>query len=414
MISGDYLTYNYTTPVTAPYGELWRILRRLTALDVSSPGRVAAFSDIRRNEIRLLMNRIMKRCDGEGGTATLDMKEMFIELCFNTLSMTIAGKRYYGDDVADIEEARMAQFIMKEMLRLSGNTNMADFLPFLRWADFQGLEKKFSKFKDQMDNFLQGLVDYCRQNMRSGLDNARTNPTLIEHMLTLQKEEPKLYSDQQIKAVSLVLLVAVTDTLSITLEWALSLLLNHPIIMKKVESEINANIPPNRLLTEEDLPNLPYLNNVVIETLRLYPPLPFLLPHAADVDCTVAGFDVPRGTMLLVNLWGLHRDPKLWDGPDNFVPERHEIKNKIGEKKSSCNNMIPFGVGRRGCPGIGMAHRVIGLGLGSLIQVFQWKRVDEEKIDMSELSGMNLPKAQPLLAICKPRPMIIGFSMVPS
>ena len=194
-----------------------------------------------------------------------------------------------------------------------------------------------------------------------------------------------------------VLLVAGIDTSSTTLEWAMSLLLNHPTAMERVRAEIDANVGQGRLLDEQDLPNLHYLQNVISETLRLYPPVPLLVPREASEDCVVGNYDVPQGAMLLVNAWAIHRDPKVWVNPTKFMPERFEGWSGDGYR------LIPFGAGRRGCPGVALANRVIGLALGTLIQSFEWERIGEEEVDMTEYLGLTMLKVKPLEAMCKVR-----------
>ena len=193
------------------------------------------------------------------------------------------------------------------------------------------------------------------------------------------------------------LLVAGIDTSSTTLEWAMSLLLNHPTAMERVRAEIDANVGQGRLLDEQDLPNLHYLQNVISETLRLYPPVPLLVPREASEDCVVGNYDVPQGAMLLVNAWAIHRDPKVWVNPTKFMPERFEGWGGDGYR------LIPFGAGRRGCPGVALANRVIGLALGTLIQSFEWERIGEEEVDMTEYLGLTMLKVKPLEAMCKVR-----------
>ncbi|KAL0314967.1 UNVERIFIED_CONTAM: cytochrome [Sesamum angustifolium] len=185
----------------------------------------------------------------------------------------------------------------------------------------------------------------------------------------------------------------------------MSLLLNHPEAIEKIKAEIDANVPADRLLDEQDLPKLSYMQNVITETLRLYPPVPFLIPHVASEDCTVGGYNISKGTMLLVNLWAIHRDPRLWDEPTKFMPERHETTNGEGF-------MLPFGAGRRKCPGGGIASRVLGLTLGTMIQLFEWERVSDELVDMTEGTGFSIPKVKALEAICKPRQGIEELSLV--
>lgn len=184
----------------------------------------------------------------------------------------------------------------------------------------------------------------------------------------------------------------------------MSLLLNNPNILNKVKSEIDTQIEQDHLIDELlDLPKLPYLQNIVSETLRTFPAVPLLLPHMSSQKCQINGFDVPSGTMLLVNAWAIHRDPNLWDEPTEFKPERFQTSEVDDDDDQY--KFIPFGTGRRGCPGSILGNRMVGLGLGSLIQCFDWKRVSDEEVDMMEGRGLNMPKAEPLEAMCKARPI---------
>lgn len=192
------------------------------------------------------------------------------------------------------------------------------------------------------------------------------------------------------------LIIAGTDTVAITLEWALSNLLNHQEILKKARIEIDNKIGLDRLVDEPDIVNLPYLQNIILETLRLYPAAPLLLPHLSSEDCQVGGYDMPRGTMLVMNVWAIHRDPELWEESERFKPERFD-------KEGEAQKVMPFGLGRRSCPGAGLAHRLMGLTLASLVQCFEWERVSVEQIDMREGKGVTMPKKEPLRAMCRAR-----------
>lgn len=196
------------------------------------------------------------------------------------------------------------------------------------------------------------------------------------------------------------MLFAGTDTSAVTLEWALSNLLNHPDVLKKAREELDStHIGQDRLLNESDLPNLPYLKNIILETLRLYPPAPLLIPHVSSDDITIGGFNIPRGTIVMVNSWAMQRDPRLWNDATCFKPERFD---KEGEEKK----LLAFGLGRRACPGEGLAMHSVAFTLGSLIQCFDWKRVTEEEIDMREKNWFTLSRMVPLKAVCKPRPLV--------
>lgn len=191
------------------------------------------------------------------------------------------------------------------------------------------------------------------------------------------------------------LVLAGTDTSSATIEWGMTLLLNHPHVLKKAKEELDIHVGNDRLIEESDLPKLQYLRNVVSETLRLFPVIPLSLPHMSSAYCKIGGFDIPSGTMLLTNIWAIHRDPEVWEDPHSFMPERFEI----GEHGNY--DLIPFGVGRRVCPGGGLAQRVVGLALGSLIQCFEWKRMSDAAVDTTEGKGLTMPKLVPLEAMCK-------------
>lgn len=208
-----------------------------------------------------------------------------------------------------------------------------------------------------------------------------------------------------LKKIVQVLLSAGTDTSAGTMEWAMSLLLNNPRVLKKAQTEIDKCVGYDRLIDESDLAKLPYLRCIINETLRMYPAGPLLVPHESSEDCLVGGFKVPRGTTLLVNLWAIQRDPKIWEDPNTFKPERFEGIEGVRDGF----RFMPFGSGRRGCPGEGLAMRVVGLALGSLIQCFEWERIGEEMVDMSEEAGLTLTKARPLQANCRPRPTMVNL-----
>ncbi|KAF7828671.1 cytochrome P450 81E8-like [Senna tora] len=394
FLAGKYLSYNYTTVVSSPYGDHWRNLRRITALEVLSTHRINNFAEMRKDEMKRMVQKLGEASYKE--LSKVEMKSRLSEMTFNTIMRMIAGKRYWGEDceVGDVEEARKFREMIKELGRFGGANNIGDFLPILRWFDFDGLEKKLKDFHKRVDAFLQGLID----EHRNGKQRANT---MIDHLLNLQESEPEYYTDQIIKGLILVMLLAGTDTSAVTLEWAMSSLLNHPKVLEKAKEEIDTYIGQERLIDEADVLKLPYLQNIISETYRLHPAAPLLAPHFSSDDCTIGGYDVPRDTMVLVNAWAIHRDPQLWSDPLSFKPERFE-------KEEEVNKLIPFGLGRRACPGASLAQRTIGLTLGLLIQCFEWKRVNDKEIDMTEGIGNTMPKIIPLEAMCKARQLVIN------
>lgn len=199
-----------------------------------------------------------------------------------------------------------------------------------------------------------------------------------------------------------VLLLGGTDTSALTVEWALALLLSNPPSLEKAVTELHSRIGHGRLINESDLPNLPYLNSIIKETLRLRPVGP-IIPHESAESCTISGVEVPKGTMLLVNAWAIHRDPELWPEPEAFRPERWEGKE---ERERKSGRFLAFGMGRRGCPGEGMAVRIVGIVLGALLQCFEWELGHGEELDLSEGDGLSMPMVTPLRAICRKREFV--------
>lgn len=199
------------------------------------------------------------------------------------------------------------------------------------------------------------------------------------------------------------MLGAATDTTALTLTWALSLILNNPSTLEKIRGEIDLHVGKERQVEESDINNLTYLQALVKETLRLYPPGPLLLPHECIEDCTVDGYHVTKGTRLLVNVSMIHRDPEFWSDPDAFRPERFLEEHKEVDVRGNHFNLIPFGGGRRICPGISLGLQSVQLALANLVHGFDVKKISEKPIDMTEAPGLSNVKATPLNVFLSPR-----------
>ncbi|KAK8579967.1 hypothetical protein V6N13_143112 [Hibiscus sabdariffa] len=395
LLYGKHMGNNYTSLIWDSYGENWRNLRRVSSIHLLSGNCLQLLYATRLDEVHLLLRKLYK---DQG--RTVDLKSRLFELMVNLMMRMIAGKRYYGDDVVDVEEGTRFREIMRESFLLAGASNMGDFLPVMKL--FGKLEKRMINLSKRRDTFTQELIDECRNNMKNGKESCLSidkKKNMIEVMLSLQEQEPEIYKDETIRSLMIVLLLAGTDTSAATMEWALSFLLNHPQVLHKAQAEIDAVVGQNRLIEESDLPNLPYLHCIINETFRLKPVGPLLIPHESSEECTVGGYRIPRGTMLLVNAWAIHNDPNKWEEPTKYMPERFEGL----DSSNTAFKLMPFGAGRRRCPGEGLAMRMVGLTLGSLIQCFEWERIGEELVDLTEGPGLTMPKAQPLQAKCRPR-----------
>ncbi|XP_047956719.1 cytochrome P450 81Q32-like [Salvia hispanica] len=404
LLAGKHIGYDYTSLAWTSYGDHWRNLRKVSSIEVLSAHRLQLLHGIRADEVRTMV-RASSRASAE--QRLVDMKATFFELTMNVMMRMIAGKRYYGENVEEVEEARRFREIVTETLRLA-TSHLGDFVPAARWLGVGGVEKGLVELQRKRNVFMQELVEGRKRQFRSyggGEGEEGRMKTMIEMLLALQEKEPEYYTDAIIRSLMLVMLIAGTDTSAGTMEWALSLLLNHPYALRKAQAEIDDRVGHDRLLDEADIADLPYLRCIINETLRMFPAGPLLIPHESSGECVVGGYRVPAGTMLLVNAWAMHNDPQNWDEPREFRPERFE---KLDGYRDGFR-LMPFGAGRRGCPGEPLAVRMVALGLGTLIQCFDWERPGKELVDMTEGAGLSMPRATPLMAYCKARPVAAGL-----
>ncbi|KAJ3696172.1 hypothetical protein LUZ60_001549 [Juncus effusus] len=397
--SSKEVSFNYTAIGAANYGPYWRHARKIVIVELLNSHRIAASAYIRAEEIKGMVRKIChswkSECQGRNCYMKMELKSTLFELSLNMLVRMIAGKKYFGQDVENSEEAKEFKEVVEEHFSLSGANNLPDFMPFMRFFDFQGVTRRRRALSIKNDKITQRMIDYERYG------GAEKTDSMVAHLLSLQETNPEGYNDQTIKSIIMSLLQTGSDSSVCTIEWAMSNLLNNPRVLGKLTNEIINGVGNSRLLQESDLDNLPYLQCVIMETLRLYPTAPLLVPHESREDVSIEGYKIPRGTMLLVNVYLIHRDPELFEASEEFKPDRFE--EETNEKMKQL--MFPFGMGRRKCPGEGFAMSTVAVILGTLIQCFEWKRIEgeDEVIDMSEGSGLTLRKAIPLQVLYKPR-----------
>ena len=182
-------------------------------------------------------------------------------------------------------------------------------------------------------------------------------------------------------------------------------LMQHPLVTKKVHEELAEVVGMDSCVEEFHLPKLKYLDAVVKETFRLHPAQPLLVPHRASESSSIGGYTIPKDTTLMLNVWAIHRDPRLWDNPLEFRPERFLNDGIASKFDYSGKNFqyLPFGSGRRKCAGIALAERLLMFVLASFLHSFEWKLPVGTKLDLSEKYGFVTKKKEPLVAIPTPR-----------
>ncbi|KAI3978964.1 hypothetical protein MKX01_016139 [Papaver californicum] len=426
------LTYNHTMFGFAPYGPYWREIRKIATTELLSDRRLAMLKNVWISEINLCINELhqlwmdknSRKVDNHQHVynqnmdpVLVEMNGWFADLSFNFVARMIAGKRYFGKNTnGDGEETRRYREAMNDVMHLVGIFGVSDAVPFLGCLDFQVYEKRMKKTAKEIDYFLGKLVDEHRQHLKyKNVSEVDQQHDFIDVLLLILNDQP-IYgcdTDTIIKSTCLSLILGGGDTTSVTLIWALSLLLNHRHVLKKAQDELDMHVGRKRQVEESDIKNLVYLQAIVKETLRLYPAAPLSAPRMAMEDCTVAGFQVTKGTQLMLNLWKLHRDPHFW-GPDplEFRPERFLTANSSStgsghridiDVKGRHFELLPFGSGRRMCPGVSLALQVLYLTLATLLQGFHLSTPIDGPVDMTETSGLSCPKATPLAVLLTPR-----------
>ena len=196
-----------------------------------------------------------------------------------------------------------------------------------------------------------------------------------------------------------------SDTTYTVLEWAMTELLRHPQVMRQLQNEVRGIAQGKLLITEDDLDKMQYLKAVIKETLRLHPPVPLLLPRESTRGAKIMGYDIEVGTQVITNAWAIGRDPLLWDEAEEFRPER--FLNSSIDFTGKDFELIPFGAGRRGCPGTLFAAMAIEVALANLVHQFDWEVGGggrREDLDMTECTGLTIHRKVPLLAVATPWP----------
>lgn len=306
-----------------------------------------------------------------------------------------------NDDAGAIEASRFKDLVFT-LFSISNTPTVGDFVPWLKWVTHaSGYVRYVKKVKATADAYLQEFLDVKKNN--ATVDDPDRNQDLVDVLLSQPSESNDgRLDDSAIKAVLQDLLLAGTDNSSITVEWGISELLRNPLALRKLQAELDSVVGTDRVVTETDLPNLPYLHAVVKETFRLHPTTPLNIPHESMEATNVWGYEFPAGTQMLVNFYAIHRDPKVWDRPEVFDPERFVDRASV-DVRGNCYGLIPFSSGRRQCPGMHLGILFVQLGIARLVQAFEMAVPGKGEVDMEEIFGGTTPRKVPLAVVAKPR-----------
>ncbi|KAK7411073.1 hypothetical protein VNO78_02443 [Psophocarpus tetragonolobus] len=284
----------------------------------------------------------------------------------------------------------------RKLMRLMSAFCVGDFYPSLSWVDsFTRLIPEMKATFEAVDAFFDHII--AERDSRYGKNDESHVQDFLGILLQLQQSgslDFELNRDT-LKAILMDMIIGGSDTTSTTLEWAFAELLRNPNIMKKVQEEVRRVVGINSGIVDENcVSEMNYLKCVIKETLRLHSPVPLLIARETASIVQLRGYDIPPQTRVFINAWAIHRDPKLWDNPEKFIPERFEISQV--DFSGQDFRFIPFGTGRRACPAISFGLASTEYVLANLLYWFNWKIHQNIDIDMNEMSGLTVTKKVPL------------------
>nr|ATG29931.1 CYP75A77 [Taxus chinensis] len=389
-----YLAYNSQDMVWAPYGGRWKMLRKVCNLHMLGGKALDDWQPAREAEMGHMLRSILAR---SRSGQTVNIPELLNLLAANVFGQIILSKRVFESEGEDANEFKE---MVVELMTTAGYFNIGDHIPSIAWMDLQGIQRGMKKLHKRFDEMLTRMIAEHQAAAKK-----RAAPDFLDIVMSQRDNcdgQGGRLSDVHIKSLLLNLFTAGTDTSSSVIEWTLAELIQNPKLLKQAHLEMDKVVGRDRRLKESDIPKLPYLIAICKEGFRKHPSTPLSLPRVSSEPCQVGGYYVPKGTRLMVNIWGIGRDPEIWDKPLEFNPNRF-VGSKI-DPRGNDFQLIPFGAGRRICAGTRMGITMVEYNLGSLIHAFNWEMPPgKESLNMDESFGLALQKKEPLVAKATPR-----------
>ncbi|KAL1542028.1 cytochrome P450 71A9-like [Salvia divinorum] len=378
--------YNLSCVSSAPYGAYWREGRRIMVLELMTAKRVESFRHIRAEEVGQMIDFI-------SGTAPdpVDLSSVVFDM-----SKTIVSRAAFGvTGGGGAGKGKSFKEIFCATQSLAVEFNVADYFPGLGWVNrVNGVDRRLAENFRDLDGFLERVIGEHRD--RAAEDSGEGD--LIDALLRVQKESE--LTEDQLKAVLLDAFVAGTDTSAATIVWTMTEFIRNPTVKRKAQREVREIAKGKPMVDESDLPKLSYLKQVIKESFRLHPPAPLMVPRETTEPCAIDGgrYHIPAKTRVFFNVAAMSTDPAVWENPREFSPERFEDSDVDFRGKHF--ELLPFGAGRRGCPGINFSIPVVELAVANLLFRFDWKLPEGvEEVDINEVHGIVMHKKTPLCLI---------------
>ncbi|KAJ4963325.1 hypothetical protein NE237_023264 [Protea cynaroides] len=400
-IAIKYLTYDRADMAFAHYGPFWRQMRKICVMRLFSRKRAESWASV-RDEVNSMIRNVASKL-GE----PINIGKLVF-----SLTMNITYRAAFGSDILEGQEKFVS--ILQEFSKLFGAFNWADFIPWLGCVNSQGFHKRLAKARNSLDVFIDKIIDehVAKRKCSEPSDDTDVETDMVDDLLAFYSEEAKKSGESDelqasitltrdnIKAIIMDVMFGGTETVASAIEWAMAELMKSPEELKKVQQEMEEVVGLERRVQETDLEKLNYFKCAMKETLRLHPPIPLMLHETAE-EAEVGGYAIPKGARVVINGWAIGRDKDSWVEPDTFKPSRF-MSEGVPDFKGGNFQFLPFGSGRRSCPGMQLGLYSLELAVSNLLHCFWWELPDGMKpseLDMNDVYGLTAPRAVQLVAV---------------
>ncbi|KAL5803891.1 hypothetical protein ACOSQ3_030691 [Xanthoceras sorbifolium] len=399
ILASEIVGYGSSNIIFSPYGDYWRQLRKICISELLSTKRVQSFRSVREEEVSNLINWI-----GSKAGSVINLTEKIHSLAFGVTARAAFGQRCKDQEIFIA--------VVKEGTKLGAGFSFADLFPSIEAIQWiSGIKSQLEKFHQEFDRILENIIKEHQKDQKETLEIDKSEESeedrdhLVDVLLKVQKQSDSEFqlTTDNIKAVILDIFSAGSETSATTIDWAIAELMKNPRLMEQAQTEVREIFNRVENIDETGISEMKFLKLVIKETLRLHPPAPLLVPRESGERCEIKGFEIPIKTRVIVNAWAIGRDPEYWTEPESFIPERF-LDSPIDYKGNNFE-YIPFGAGRRICPGMSFGLANVELPLAMLLYHFDWKlpnRMKCDDLDMTEAFGLSVRRKEDMYMIATP------------
>ncbi|KAI6688768.1 hypothetical protein NL676_025596 [Syzygium grande] len=385
------LSYGGLDMAFTPYGEHWRQIRRICVTNLLNPKKVQSSRPIREDEVVKMVERISISA-AASPSQTVDLSETLLSLTASIICRIAFGRNY-------LVEPKQRTDVLRSLREAQAVLGSFCFEDHFGWVG--SVVDKVTGFSSKLQRVFVELDAFYEMMIRDHLDKKKEEDPedFIDVLLRLSEDRSGSahVSRDHSKAVLMNIFIGATDTNAATLVWAMTALKKNPGVMNKAQHEIRSVVGNKGFVDEDDLHSLPYLKAVVKETLRLYQPAPLLLARETTQSCILSGYEIGPKTLVYINAWAIGRDSECRESAEEFWPER--FLGREVDLRGQSFELMPFGGGRRACPGVSFAAVTLELALANLLYSFEWELpegMEEEDVDTEAMPGLTMHKKIPL------------------